>query len=166
MRNDQCVLNSVRPLSSVVERLPFKQGVVGSIPTRPTTISSLMRMRERVADERERPILARLAKRRVALGMDVGGSGIKAALVDPATGAMLSERRRVPTPKSLAPGRRPGRDRGPRGVLRAGRRAAPGSVFRQSSWTARRARASRPTRSSRGSACRLRPALRAVRRDP
>lgn len=41
--------------------------------------------------------------RRVALGMDIGGSGIKAALVDPATGVLLTERRRVATPSSLAP---------------------------------------------------------------
>lgn len=40
---------------------------------------------------------------RRALGMDIGGSGIKAALVDVVLGEFVSERRRVETPRSLAP---------------------------------------------------------------
>lgn len=37
------------------------------------------------------------------LGIDIGGSGIKGALVDSVTGAMLTERYRIPTPKSRKP---------------------------------------------------------------
>ncbi|PRI11202.1 polyphosphate--glucose phosphotransferase [Leucobacter massiliensis] len=42
-------------------------------------------------------------EQRVAIGIDVGGTGIKGAAVDPATGALLGRRHRVPTP----PGGRP-----------------------------------------------------------
>lgn len=42
-------------------------------------------------------------RRKIALGVDVGGSGIKAALVDVARGRLVSERRRVETPRSLQP---------------------------------------------------------------
>lgn len=38
-----------------------------------------------------------------AFGIDIGGSGIKAALVDTSTGALLTERRRVPTPQPATP---------------------------------------------------------------
>lgn len=38
-----------------------------------------------------------------ALGIDIGGSGLKAALVDTTRGRLVSERLRVPTPRSLAP---------------------------------------------------------------
>ncbi|MHB8960980.1 MAG: ROK family protein, partial [Candidatus Limnocylindrales bacterium] len=41
--------------------------------------------------------------RRVAIGVDIGGSGIKAAAVDLDTGEMLSQRHRVPTPQPSAP---------------------------------------------------------------
>jgi polyphosphate glucokinase len=41
--------------------------------------------------------------RRVAIGIDVGGSGIKAAAVDLDTGQLLSARHRVPTPQPAAP---------------------------------------------------------------
>ena len=41
--------------------------------------------------------------RRVAIGVDVGGSGIKAAAVDLDTGHLLSARHRVPTPQPAAP---------------------------------------------------------------
>tara|TARA_R110002074_G_scaffold59183_2_gene144286 strand:+ start:78681 stop:79430 length:750 start_codon:yes stop_codon:yes gene_type:complete len=37
------------------------------------------------------------------LGIDVGGSGIKGALVDSATGEMISERFRIPTPNPRTP---------------------------------------------------------------
>lgn len=37
------------------------------------------------------------------LGIDIGGSGIKGALVDPATGTLLSERHRLETPQPSAP---------------------------------------------------------------
>jgi len=43
------------------------------------------------------------AGRRVAIGVDVGGSGIKAAAVDLDTGELLSPRHRVPTPQPSAP---------------------------------------------------------------
>ena len=39
----------------------------------------------------------------LAFGVDVGGSGIKAAVVDIATGEMYSERLRVPTPQPSTP---------------------------------------------------------------
>ena len=38
-----------------------------------------------------------------ALGIDIGGTGIKAAIVDTVTGDLLSERIKLPTP----PGGRP-----------------------------------------------------------
>lgn len=41
----------------------------------------------------------------VYLGIDVGGSGIKGALVDPASGEMLTERVRVETPQPATPER-------------------------------------------------------------
>lgn len=37
------------------------------------------------------------------LGVDIGGSGIKAAIVDTTTGQLLSERERIPTPKPSKP---------------------------------------------------------------
>lgn len=37
------------------------------------------------------------------LGIDVGGTGIKAALVDPVTGALLTEKHKVLTPKPATP---------------------------------------------------------------
>lgn len=37
------------------------------------------------------------------LGIDIGGSGIKAAIVDSKTGELLSERHRIPTPKPATP---------------------------------------------------------------
>ncbi|MEU9884464.1 polyphosphate--glucose phosphotransferase [Sphaerisporangium sp. NPDC051011] len=39
-----------------------------------------------------------------ALGIDIGGSGIKGAPVDTATGTLLAERLRIPTPSPSAPG--------------------------------------------------------------
>lgn len=41
--------------------------------------------------------------RRIAIGVDVGGSGIKVAAVDLDTGALVSTRHRVPTPQPAAP---------------------------------------------------------------
>ena len=41
----------------------------------------------------------------LAVGVDVGGSGIKAAVVDTATGELVSERLRVPTPTPSTPDR-------------------------------------------------------------
>ena len=40
---------------------------------------------------------------RPLLGIDIGGSGIKGALVDPETGALLTERHRLETPPGAAP---------------------------------------------------------------
>lgn len=37
------------------------------------------------------------------LGIDIGGSGIKAAIVDTKTGKLLTERHRIPTPKPATP---------------------------------------------------------------
>jgi polyphosphate glucokinase len=42
-------------------------------------------------------------QRRIAIGVDVGGSGIKAAAVDLETGELISPRHRVPTPQPSAP---------------------------------------------------------------
>ncbi|WP_276390415.1 polyphosphate--glucose phosphotransferase [Eudoraea chungangensis] len=39
----------------------------------------------------------------VVLGIDIGGSGMKGALVNSITGEMLTERHRIPTPKSRKP---------------------------------------------------------------
>src|SRR5262249_61437824 len=38
-----------------------------------------------------------------ALGIDIGGSGMKAALVDVATGRMLTERKKIATPRPSTP---------------------------------------------------------------
>ena len=38
-----------------------------------------------------------------ALGIDIGGSGIKGAIVDTKTGELLTERHRIPTPKPATP---------------------------------------------------------------
>jgi polyphosphate glucokinase len=46
---------------------------------------------------------ASIAGRRVAIGVDIGGSGIKAAAVDLDTGELVSQRHRVPTPQPSAP---------------------------------------------------------------
>lgn len=43
-------------------------------------------------------------ERRLAVGVDVGGSGIKAAVVDVTTGTLVSTRLRVPTPQPSEPG--------------------------------------------------------------
>ena len=37
------------------------------------------------------------------LGMDIGGSGIKAAIVDTKSGELISERYRIATPKPATP---------------------------------------------------------------
>ena len=37
------------------------------------------------------------------LGIDVGGTGIKGAIVDTKTGDLLTERHRIPTPKPATP---------------------------------------------------------------
>ena len=37
------------------------------------------------------------------LGIDIGGSGIKAAIVDTKSGELLSERHRIATPKPATP---------------------------------------------------------------
>ncbi|MEK6719359.1 MAG: ROK family protein [Chloroflexota bacterium] len=47
---------------------------------------------------------AKTRERRLAIGVDVGGSGIKAALVDANTGLLLTDRIRVPTPDPSTPG--------------------------------------------------------------
>jgi polyphosphate glucokinase len=47
--------------------------------------------------------VAAVAPGRLAIGVDVGGSGIKAAAVDLDTGALVSTRHRVPTPQPSAP---------------------------------------------------------------
>ena len=40
---------------------------------------------------------------RAGFGIDIGGSGMKAAVVDLDTGALLSDRRRIPTPRPATP---------------------------------------------------------------
>jgi polyphosphate glucokinase len=42
-------------------------------------------------------------ERKISIGVDVGGSGIKVAAVDLATGQLVGERHRVPTPKPSTP---------------------------------------------------------------
>ena len=39
----------------------------------------------------------------ITLGIDIGGSGIKGALVDTETGVLLGERHRIPTPQPATP---------------------------------------------------------------
>lgn len=46
-----------------------------------------------------------MASGRIAIGVDVGGSGIKAAVVDTESGRLRSERLRVPTPQPATPER-------------------------------------------------------------
>jgi polyphosphate glucokinase len=38
-----------------------------------------------------------------AFGIDIGGSGIKAAIVDTTTGTLVTQRVRIPTPKPSTP---------------------------------------------------------------
>ena len=40
---------------------------------------------------------------KVALGIDIGGSGIKGALVDTKRGKMVTDRYRIPTPRPATP---------------------------------------------------------------
>jgi polyphosphate glucokinase len=54
---------------------------------------------EEMVDEAE----ADMASGRIAIGVDVGGSGIKAAVVDVESGRFRSERHRVPTPQPATP---------------------------------------------------------------
>jgi polyphosphate glucokinase len=49
------------------------------------------------------PFFSRSPSRMEILGVDVGGSGIKGALVDIASGAMTSDRHRIPTPQPSKP---------------------------------------------------------------
>lgn len=51
----------------------------------------------------DQPVPAASAQSGRALGIDVGGSGVKAAVVDLATGGLLTERVRRPTPKPATP---------------------------------------------------------------
>ena len=44
-----------------------------------------------------------MAEPRIAIGVDVGGSGIKAAVVDADDGRFVSDRLRVPTPSPSTP---------------------------------------------------------------
>ncbi|HZG66763.1 MAG TPA: hypothetical protein VEZ12_08470 [Herpetosiphonaceae bacterium] len=46
---------------------------------------------------------ARLGGAMEALGIDIGGSGIKGAPVDTTTGRLLTERFRIPTPQPATP---------------------------------------------------------------
>jgi len=44
-----------------------------------------------------------IGSRRIALGIDIGGSGIKGALVDLDLGELVTERHRIPTPEGASP---------------------------------------------------------------
>ncbi|HEU0245050.1 MAG TPA: ROK family protein [Candidatus Limnocylindrales bacterium] len=65
--------------------------------------------KQRVDDDQDKAALEQPREfvdatgRAVAIGVDVGGSGIKAAAVDLDTGELLSPRHRVPTPQPSAP---------------------------------------------------------------
>jgi hypothetical protein len=61
------------------------------------------RRRPRAAAGIDSTRTSRLAMSDVALGIDIGGSGIKAALVDVANGALVAERQRLPTPQPRRP---------------------------------------------------------------
>jgi len=58
-------------------------------------------MTDSLADEAD----GDMASGRMAIGVDVGGSGIKAAVVDTESGRLRSERLRVPTPQPATPER-------------------------------------------------------------
>ena len=51
----------------------------------------------------DRPTPADGAKPVLAIGIDIGGSGIKGAAVDLASGAFATPRHRIPTPQPAAP---------------------------------------------------------------
>ena len=75
----------------------------------------------------DRPRIPRDRQRRPAthaIGVDVGGSGIKAAVVDTATGRLVSERLRVPTPDAVHAGARQRVDRAARPAAGEGGRAS------------------------------------------
>ena len=82
-------------------------------PSRPTVDAVADEVAEIVAetatedDQDKAPALSGApidpGSRRLAIGVDVGGSGIKAALVDLDTGELISPRHRVPTPQPSAP---------------------------------------------------------------
>ncbi len=87
----------------------------------PTTVSTQTAISaDEGLDRRETVVGAR------GFGVDVGGSGIKGALVDLATGRLVEERIKIETPdRRPEPGRgrgNRGRDRCPRRLERAGRR--------------------------------------------
>ncbi|MEX2183855.1 MAG: ROK family protein [Chloroflexota bacterium] len=56
-----------------------------------------------MTDSRVDGAQADMASGRIAIGVDVGGSGIKAAVVDTESGRLRSERLRVPTPQPATP---------------------------------------------------------------
>jgi polyphosphate glucokinase len=56
-----------------------------------------------MTDPEPEEVLKDMASGRIAIGVDVGGSGIKAAVVDTETGRFRSERLRVPTPQPSTP---------------------------------------------------------------
>lgn len=80
-------------------------------PKRTATIAKLAKSlaKQTVADDQDKAALEQPREvvdatgRSVAIGVDVGGSGIKAAAVDLETGELLSPRHRVPTPQPSAP---------------------------------------------------------------
>jgi polyphosphate glucokinase len=59
-------------------------------------------LNEDKASPHEGPAVS-ITGRRVAIGVDIGGSGIKAAAVDLDSGDLVSQRHRVPTPQPSAP---------------------------------------------------------------
>ena len=80
-------------------------------PKRTATIAKLAKSlaKQTVADDQDKAALEQprdvvdATGRNVAIGVDVGGSGIKAAAVDLDTGELISPRHRVPTPVPSAP---------------------------------------------------------------
>ncbi len=64
-----------------------------------------------------------MASGRIAIGVDVGGSGIKAAVVDVEAGLFRSERIRVATPEPIHAGGRDRLDRPDHQASRQGRQA-------------------------------------------
>jgi polyphosphate glucokinase len=80
-------------------------------PKRTATVAKLAKSlaKQVVADDQDKAALEKprdvvdATGRNVAIGVDVGGSGIKAAAVDLDTGELISPRHRVPTPQPSAP---------------------------------------------------------------
>ncbi len=98
---------------SAAPKTPARKGAVPAAPAPLPTAESIaaeaaLLAEEQVEDDQDKAGVhsgeqADPGARRIAIGVDVGGSGIKAAAVDLDTGELMSPRHRVPTPQPSAP---------------------------------------------------------------